>query len=135
MNSDGRGWATHRVRSLSVKAMLNLASRFTNDVRRHAGRSDGRAVMLSMLAATGSESGAVISFVMSVRCFHDRGKELELRAGRLVEQGGIELSTSRAIASGDVIGRRWTDRAGHLQEPCRDGWARVGSARLKARSV
>src|SRR3954463_7701015 len=24
---------------------------------------------------------------------------------------------------------------GHLQEPCRDGWARVGSARLKARSV
>jgi len=67
--------------------------------------------MLSVLAATGSEAGAVISFVMSVRCFHDRGKELELRAGRLVEQGGIELSTSRAIASGDVIGRRWTDRA------------------------
>src|SRR5215204_3830062 len=88
MNSDGRGWATHRVRSLSVKAMLNLASRFTNDVRRHAGRSDGRAVMLSVLAATGSEAGAVISFVMSVRCFHDRGKELELRAGRLVVHAG-----------------------------------------------
>ena len=30
--------------------------------------------------------------------------------------------------------RRCT-QAGHLQEPCRDGWARVGSARLKARSV
>src|SRR5215204_4792520 len=102
MNSDGRGWATHRVRSLSVKAMLNLASRFTNDVRRHAGRSDGRAVMLSVLAATGSESGAVISFVMSVRCFHDRGKELELRAGRLVEPGGIEPPTSDRSFNGSA---------------------------------